>query len=120
MYFRGEGSISFTSLGLEVLKALSESLWTEASNELASSKPWPGEHFGASGELVVTATTASGDALLVLAPEVGCFVWRMRWTIWSTRLGEDDRDGEEDGGSGCLLGCSFGSSRVSPSSALSN
>ncbi len=121
MYFRGEGSISFTLLGLEVLKALSKSLWIEVSNGLASSKPWSGEHFGASGKLAAVAT-ASGDALLVLAPEVGRFVRRMHWTIWSTRLGEDDGggDGEGDGGSGCSLGCSFGNSQVLPSSASSN
>ncbi len=117
MYFRGVGSIGFMSLGLEIPKALGESLWTGASNGLASSKSWPGEHFGASGELIAMATTASGDALLVLAPEVGCFVQRMRWTIWSTRLDEDDGDGdgEGDGGSSCSLGCGFSNSRVSPS-----
>ncbi len=121
MYFRGEGSVSFTSLELEVPKALSESLWSEVSNGLVSSKPWFGEHFSASGELAMAAT-ASGDTLLVLAPEVGRFVRRMCWTIWSTQLGEDDGggDGEGDGGSGCSLGCSFGNSWVSPSSASSN
>ncbi len=83
MYTRGESSISFTSLRLEVLKAFGESLWAGASNGLASSKPQPGEHFGASRELTAAAA-ASGDALLALTSEVWCFARRMRWTIWST------------------------------------
>ena len=39
MYFRGEGSMGFMSLGLEVLKALGKSLWVGVSNGFASSKP---------------------------------------------------------------------------------
>ncbi len=39
VYFRGEGSMGFTSLGLEVFKALGESLWVGVSDGFASSKP---------------------------------------------------------------------------------
>ncbi len=39
MYFNGEGSIGCTLLGLEFLKALGESPWTEVSTGFVSSKP---------------------------------------------------------------------------------